>query len=111
MKTTKNTKPKSESDIQTKICEYLYKRGHFFWRSNNTAIFDRKLGMHRSMGKYALRGVPDIIVLKSGFIGLEVKKPGGKLSSEQLAFKKRVESECGEYHRVTSVDDVKALGL
>lgn len=111
MTITKSTKKKTETQIQSEICAYLNKQGYFFWRSNNVPVFDRNIGGYRSMGKYALKGVPDIILLKSGFVGLEVKQPGKKLSADQVAFKKRVFDECGEYHMVTSVEDVKALGL
>ena len=101
-----------ESDIQLAICDYLSVRKHFFWRSNTTPIFDSKRGTFRRMPKYAISGVPDVILVKDGtFIGLEVKRPTGQISASQALFKERLERSGGRYHIVTSIDDVQKLGL
>ena len=64
------------------------------------------------MPKHALKGVPDIIVIKAGqFIGLEVKREKGKLSLDQVAFRLGLEAAGGKYFVVRSIDDVVALGL
>lgn len=107
----------TESKIQGNICKYLESKGHFFWRSNNTATYDKKLnnglGGYRSQGRYAQPGLPDIQVLSDGgfVIFLEVKTPKGRQSADQKMFQKRCERIGAEYYIVRSVDDVKALSL
>ena len=99
-----------EKDIQNAICEYLAYKGHFFWRQNTAPIF--REGRFMSMPKFSINGVPDIIVIWQGnFIGIEVKRPGGKLSESQKEFQKRCLKAGGEYHVVTSLDQMKDLGL
>ena len=64
------------------------------------------------MPKHSLKGVTDIIVIKDGdFIGLEVKRETGRLSSEQVDFAQRCKSAGGTYHVVRSIDDVQRMGL
>lgn len=65
------------------------------------------------MSKYAIKGVPDIIVITDGgyAVFLEVKRPSGRLSTDQEAFKKKCEDKGCEYYRVTSVDQLKEIGL
>jgi VRR-NUC domain. len=58
------------------------------------------------------KGVPDIIlVFKGQFIGLEVKRQGGKQSEYQLEFEKEVKENGGKYHVVSSINDVINLGF
>jgi len=76
----KNITPKVlEKDIQREICEWLAQCNFFFWRQNTTPIFGMSgsgTKSFRSMPKYAIKGLPDIIVLHEGiFIGIEVKRP------------------------------------
>ena len=61
-----------ETDIQKAICDYLALKGYFFWRSNNTPIFDAKRGRMRAMPKYAMKGLPDICLISAAgeFIGM-----------------------------------------
>ena len=64
------------------------------------------------MPKHALKGVPDIIVIKDGrFIGIEVKTDKGRLSEHQLDFKWRCERHGGTYLVARSIDDVQRAGL
>lgn len=59
------------------------------------------------MPKYALKGVPDIIIVhRRSFIGLEVKRPGNRQSEDQETFQRRVESSGGFYYVVTCLEDV-----
>jgi hypothetical protein len=60
-----------ESDIVSAICDYLAARHHFYWRQNIAPTFDSTKGVFRRMPKHALRGVPDIILIKNGgrFVG------------------------------------------
>lgn len=103
-----------ETDIQNTICEYLSLKKHFFWRQNTSPTVS-KTGdkwVFRRMAKYAMRGIPDIIIIKDGFfIGLEVKKAGGKQSPDQKEFESRVKEAGAEYHVVRSIKDVQELGL
>lgn len=99
-----------EKEIQLTICKYLEYKRHFFWRQNTTPIFDKD--HFRSMPKYSLNGVPDIILIKDGiFWGLEVKQPKGKQSENQKLFEYKLKKAGGKYNIVTSLDDIIALGL
>lgn len=69
-------------------------------------------GSFRAMPKYSKTGVPDIILVHNGiFIGLEVKRPKGKQSDNQVEFQKGLERAGGKYYLVTSLDDVTKIGL
>lgn len=102
-----------EKDIQLTICDYLAIRGHFFWRQNVNPIFNTKSGSYRSMPKYSMNGVSDIILIRPGGIAcfLEVKRPGGRQSDGQKIFQHKAEHVGAEYHIVTSLDDIIDLGL
>jgi len=142
-----------EGKLQNQICEYLDREDYFnatwirddnkalslkhmpnpefkgiFWRQNVAPTIKKMPNgqtVFRKMPKYALSGIPDIIVIKrmidiaeikdepteiiwGAFLGIEVKKPGGKQSDWQKAF----QNYCpGEYILATSLDDIKAAGL
>lgn len=101
-----------EKDIQNACCEYLeYK--YFFWRQNTTPVYNVSLDRYRRMPKYALKGVPDIILIhkKRGTIYLEVKRPGGVLSEDQEYFQRKCKELGQEYHMITSVDDLIKIKL
>lgn len=101
-----------EKEIQLAICDYLALRKHFFWRSNTVGMFDPTKKVFRSMPKYGMSGIPDIILIKDGiFVGLEVKRT----TTYQSDVQKKFETDCikagGRYHIVRSIDDVQKLGL
>ena len=103
-----------ESEIVTSICDYLELRKVFFWRQNVSPTVNKSADgwSFRRMPKHALKGVPDIIILKAGqFIGLEVKREKGKLSLDQVAFRLRAEAAGAQYFVVRSIDDVQKIGL
>lgn len=102
-----------ESATQSVICEYLALKKYFFWRNNNFPPFDATRKVFRAMPKFALRGVPDVIVVRVGgnVCFLEIKREGAKLSVWQQEFKKRCEEVKAEYYVVYSLDDVIAIGL
>jgi len=103
-----------ESDIQTAICDYLSLKKYFFWRQNTspTVQITGDKWHFRRMSKYAMKGIPDIIIIKEGkFIGLEVKTSVGVISQNQKEFKFGCENAGGEYYIVKSIDDVTKLGL
>ena len=100
-------KKELEKDIQLAICDYLKLKHYFFWRENNTPIFDRNKNLFRAMPKYSIQGVPDIILIKDGkFIGIEVKRKGNKQSETQVKFQRLLELAGGRYYLVYSLDDV-----
>lgn len=107
----KKEKERRESEILAEICEWLCAQEYFFWRTNNMPVFGRNNAgkmTFRSMPKFSLKGVPDIILLYRGhFIGLEVKRPSGKLRPEQITFRERVIANGGNFFMVTSVEDTK----
>ncbi len=102
-----------EKEIQASICAYLFDIKHYFGgRMNTQPIFNRAAGAYRAMPKYSLNGFPDIFLLKDGtFIGLEVKRPGGKQSDVQVAFEHNCLKNGIKYYVVTSIEDVQKLGL
>lgn len=101
-----------ENDIQNAICEYLALKKYFFWRQNTapTIQFTEGKAQFRRMPKYALKGVPDIIVVGEGeVIFLEVKRPKGKLSEFQIEFQNKCKERNVAYHVVYSIDDVMKI--
>lgn len=112
MKKTTLASTEKETDIQRAICDYLALRRHFFWRNNNTPVFDTQRGAFRALPKYTLKGLPDIELIKdSCWVGLEVKSMKGTQSPEQKEFERRCKENGVEYYVVRSVDDVQRLGL
>lgn len=104
----------TENQILNQICDYLATlRSVYFYRTNNTPIFDATKKMFRKMPKYAVKGIPDIHVIRAGhYIGIEVKRKGKYLSPDQRIFQKNVEAAGGTYILARSFEDVKkALGL
>jgi hypothetical protein len=102
-----------EGEIQRAICDYLALKKHFFGRQNTAPVFDPVNKRFRSLPKYSMRGVPDIIVISKGgdFIGIEVKGEKGMLSEHQEAFRKLCNEHGVTYIVAKSVDDVIAQGL
>jgi hypothetical protein len=97
----------SESNILRAVCDYLAFKKYFFWRNNTTPVYDASLQSFRRMPVYAMKGVPDIIVLHKGrFIGIEVKKPGSYQSVEQKEFEIQCNRNGGSYFVVRSIDDL-----
>jgi len=101
-----------EKDIQKSITDYLdYKRDLYYFRAGSGAVNVTRKNGSKGFFKTGKAGVPDIVVVKDGkFIGLEVKTPTGKQSEKQKEAEAEITKCGGEYHIVTSIDDViKAL--
>lgn len=99
-----------EKDIQYSVCDYLAKKRYFFWRQNTAGIYDAKGGFYRRASKWALDGVPDIIVIFQGrFIGLEVKRPTTKQEESQKNFEREVKLAGGEYYIIRSIEDLQKI--
>lgn len=101
-----------ESEIQSAICDYLAYRKHFFYRTNNTPIYDTNRKVFRAMPKHTPKGISDIFVLYGARpYFLEVKRPGSYQTPEQREFQKRAEFAGAIYAVVRSIEDVQQLGL
>lgn len=100
-----------EKEVQNSICEYLTLKKYFFWRNNTMPVFSRNNAgkmAFRSMGKYAMKGLPDIIIIKNGkFIGVEVKRQGiTALRPEQEKFKSLCADNNAYYMVVHSLEEL-----
>ena len=87
-----------ERDVVAAIKKYLDTLGGdiFFWKEHG--------------GPYGTSGIPDIICCYKGhFLGLEAKRPGGKLTELQKRTLAKINAAGGIALRVESVDDVKAV--
>jgi hypothetical protein len=109
-------KPPSERQIQIECVSYFRMRypecsGVFFSVPNGGARNAWTAKNLRDEG--ALSGVADLLLLvpRHGFAGLciEMKKPGGKVSESQKAFKAAVERFKYKYVVCYSVDEFKAV--
>ena len=101
-----------ENDNLRAVCEYLTLKKHFFFRVNTTPIYDTKRQAFRAMPKYAMKGVPDIILIWNGnFIGLEVKQKGTYQSKDQKIFEQLSKQAGAEYYVVRNSDDLVVIGL
>ena len=107
----KLNKPKiKENDVVKSLCNYLSYRHIFFWRQNTAPVFDSTHGRFRAMPSFAIRGVPDIIaIIKGRFVGIEVKRRGGKMSDSQEEFKARCQMAGGLYCLAHSIDEFIAF--
>jgi len=102
----------SENDVVSGICNYLSYRPWYFWRQNNIGTYDRKNETYRSLPKFSVRGVPDILVLAfNTIVFVECKTDTGKQSEAQKEFQAEVESRGYTYILARSVDDVINAGL
>lgn len=102
----------NETEILHSICDYLERKKHYFWRNNTIPVYSIKNKAYIKMPKYSRTGLPDIILIKDGFIvGLEVKKEKGKQTPNQKIVEKEWKEAGGEYYVVKSIDDVKVIGL
>lgn len=64
----------------------------------------------QSMGSE--KGIPDLVAIRDGVtVWLEVKKPGGKLSDYQQAWRDDCLAHGGKWMLAMSVEDVEPLGL
>lgn len=99
-----------EGNVLNAVCEYLHLRGYFFFRLNNVGVFDPVKKVHRSLPKWSIRGVPDLLIVWKGQVFfIEVKAPKGIQSPEQKAFEAMIEENDCDYHLVRSVDDIANL--
>jgi hypothetical protein len=104
-------KPPLESAIQREICDWLDTQNVFFWRYNNVPVFARSNDgkmRYRAMPKYGRKGLPDIVILhKSIFYGVEVKRPGFSATPEQVAIGDAIKKAGGVYWIVHSLQEAQ----
>jgi hypothetical protein len=101
----------TEGDVLNAVIELLSiyeKQGKlYFWRNNNTVIFDKKKGIYRTPPKGFKYGISDIIILMyKRIVFAEIKRPGGKQSKHQKLFQSIVEMLGFEYY---IIDDVSKM--
>jgi len=99
--------PMLEKDIQRQILDFLHYHKVFAWRNQTTGIFDTKRKVFRS--NQTLKGAADIFaVLNNGrFVAIEVKRPGGKLSLDQINFLADINKRGGLAFMADNVEVVK----
>lgn len=113
----------TESQIQQNICTFLsliaYQTGIVYFSVPNEGIMSVLMGFKvdkitcikivehfKKMG--LLPGTSDIIIIHRGMAYcLEVKKPGGKQSKDQVLFMRNVIASGGKYEIVYSLDGAK----
>jgi hypothetical protein len=88
-------KPKSkESDLQRQILDYLALKRIFAYRNNTGAFSNGHGGFYR----FGAIGSPVITCVIAGqYVGIEVKRPGGKQSDHQKEFQANLEAAGGKY--------------
>lgn len=92
-----------EKDIQKSILEFLDFRSILAYRQNSGAFVDKAKHFYRFA---SMNGLPDIVAVIGGrYIGIEVKKPGGKLREAQKTFREALEESGGIYWVFDSLDE------
>lgn len=85
-----------ERDVLRQVRDYLTHKNFFVYRN------------HQSLGSH--KGLSDLTAIKGGrVIWLEIKKPGGKLSDYQKAFRDAINMHGGEYYVIDCLDCIMAL--
>lgn len=104
-----------EKEIQASCIQWLQYQGVFCWKQYNGGLYDKTRETYYFAGK---RGVPDIIGLLpphakldgepvgGHFLGVEVKRPGGKRSPEQVEFGQNIARNGGISLCVYSLDEL-----
>jgi len=94
----------TETEIQAQILTYLQYRGILATRNQSGTVHVG--GTWMNLGS---PGWPDIIGCLPGgrFLGIEVKRPGGKASKEQQQRINQIAAKGGLIFLATSVEDVR----
>lgn len=99
----------TEKQIESTILDYLNRHpDSFAFKVNTVGVYDPIKGIHRRPGRFTLKGTADIIGMWKGkFLAIEVKKPGGRPTTEQKAFVKKIISMGGVAFFAFNLEDVK----
>lgn len=83
-------------------------RGIFHYRNKSGAfVFPETATTRRRFFKAGAAGSPDIVCVIAGqYVGIEVKRMGGKQSEAQMEFERELEAGGGRYLLARSLDDV-----
>ena len=94
-----------EADVQKQILQFLRYKNIFHYRNNTGAYSDKESGRYIRFGS---KGAGDIIAIYPGgrYWSIEVKRPGGKLSDDQIEFLLSVRKAGGVGSCVESIEDV-----
>lgn len=104
-----DNKLKSELEIEKEIESYLIANNFEFWNMKIKGEIQSVGGGRAIMKKSKNKGFPDILCCIRGlWVGVEVKKPGGIQSAEQVQMQKRIRLAGGVYILVTSVKELDA---
>ena len=95
-----------EQEIQKQIKDFLQELGYVVVKVNNVGIKGNKTFIPPSQ-----KGISDLLCCAPGgkFLAIEVKKPGGKPSVDQLHFSSQVLKAGGMSILAYSLDDVIAF--
>lgn len=73
-----------EKDIENAILDYLKLQGFYFFKVNNTGVFDPKRKVFRKKHRHDIAGKSDIMGVVNGrFVAIEVKEPNKKKNTSQ----------------------------
>lgn len=101
-----------EGYVLDALCEYLATKGYIFWRQNTVGVYDVGQQRYRTMPRYSMKGVSDIIVLVDGTaMFIEAKAGKGKQSPDQQNFQQMVEMAGCKYFVARSIDDLISQGF
>lgn len=103
-----------EGQVLHDVVTYLDKIGVFWIRLDTKGQYrETNNGWQYVASQYTKQGTPDLLCFPQGQpVWMEIKRPnGGRLSTDQLLMKKRIEAHCMEWCCVRSVDDVRKLGF
>lgn len=99
-----------ERDIQKQIIAYLRLKNVYCWENRSQGTFDPKRRLFRqNKGKFFIKGVSDVLGITTDgtFIAIEVKRPGGKVTPEQMDFIANIARNNGIAFVAYSLKDVQ----
>lgn len=74
---SKRKGPTPEGRVKNAVFTWCHLHGFFVWDNKSTGLFDPTTKRFRALGKWAIRGTPDLVgILPDGrFLGIEIKVP------------------------------------
>lgn len=111
----KNPRP-LEKEVLKQCRQYLELRGFFVMRLNSGAVAATYKGKRRYVRFNDMPGCADLLCVRDGkAVFVECKRPGGKVSLDQHAFKDAVQRHGGVWILADGIDslqrDLEAHGL